>query len=316
MRVAMSVHTPVLLNEVLSLLEPAVGDALLIDATVGEGGHAEAFLRKFPGLTVYGVDADVSILEEARQRLRPFGDRVRLFQAWFTDFFRDYEQRLERRPERIFFDLGISMFHYERSGRGFAFKKEEALDMRIAGDGEPTAADIVNRCSEAELRRILLEYGEEGMAARIARRIVEERERSPITSTGALAELVRRAVPAQRRYGSIHPATRTFQALRIAVNRELERLQESLADAFRLLKPGGRLGVISFHSLEDRIVKGFFRERNKSCTCPANWPICQCGGKRELAILTKKPLSATAVELECNPASRSAKLRVAEKLSA
>jgi len=308
------VHTPVLLEPVLALLDPAKGEQLLIDATLGEGGHAEAFLSRFPGLSLCGVERDEDILRIARERLGRFGGRVRLYRTDFAEFFGEYNRYCRQRPDRILFDLGISMYHFEKSGRGFSFAKEEPLDMRIDRGGERTAADVVNESSEEELVDLLRRFAEEPFAVPISRAIVRARKRAPITSAAALAGIVRSAVPPSRRYGRIHPATRTFQALRISVNRELELLSEGLEHAFAVLKPGGRLGVIAFHSLEDRIVKRFLKERNKTCTCPPDWPICQCGGRRRLRMLTAKPVTAGSEEVAVNPASRSARLRVAEKL--
>jgi 16S rRNA (cytosine1402-N4)-methyltransferase len=308
------VHTPVLLDAVIELLKPEGGSQLLVDATLGEGGHAEAFLSRFPGLELCGVEKDEEILAVARRRLAPFGERVQLFHACFSEFFSDYDRFCRRRPDRILFDLGISMFHLEKSGRGFSFAKDEPLDMRIDKGGERTAADIINQSSAQELADLLRRFADEPFAGPISRAIVRARASGPIRSANALAGIVRSAVPPSRRYGRIHPATRTFQALRISVNWELELLSEGLEHAFAVLKPGGRLGVIAFHSLEDRIVKRFFQERNKACTCPPDWPICQCGGRRSLRTLTAKPVSADPQEKERNPASRSAKLRVAEKL--
>jgi 16S rRNA (cytosine1402-N4)-methyltransferase len=304
------VHQSVLLDEVLAHLVPPAPDALLVDATLGEGGHSEAFLGRYPLLALVGVDADPAIMAVARERLAPYAERIRLVNAWFGDFFRDYDGR---GPDLILMDLGISRFHYEASGRGFSFDREENLDMRLGGDLAVTAADIVNGASPAELADILYKYGEERFARAIVARIVREREKAPITSATRLAGLVAAAVPAPHRHHRTHPATRTFQALRIAVNRELEQLQQGLEDAIRVLAPGGRIGVITFHSLEDRIVKTTFREKSRECTCPPEWPICQCGGKAVLRLVTGKPLSASEEEVARNPASRSAKLRVAEK---
>jgi len=311
-----SVHTPVLMEEVIALLAPGKEETLLVDATLGEGGHAAAFLSRFSGLSVIGLDADDEIMQRARRRLNGFisGGRIRCYREWFDDFFASYAGRFDRGPDRILMDLGISMFHYRGSGRGFSFRSEEPLDMRINGSSGRTAAAIVNRTPETELRRLIAEYGEERMAGRITRSIVRERKQAPLTQARQLADLIYRSVPPGYRHGAIHPATRTFQALRIAVNEELARLEKGLDAAFTVLNPGGRIGVISFHSLEDRIVKHFFREKNKTCTCPPESPICQCGGVREARIITRKPVTASPEELESNPASRSAKLRVAEKL--
>ncbi len=310
----MIVHTPVLLSEVLSSLVPPSEDALMIDGTLGQGGHAEAFLRRYPGLSLIGVDADAAILETARQRLAPFASRIQLVNAWFTDLFISLARTAgARMPDLILLDLGISRFHYELSGRGFSFDKDEPLDMRLSPDLPASAADIVNTADRAELARIFREYGEERFAGQIASRIVRERDKAPITTSARLASVISAAVPPDARHGRIHPATRSFQALRIAVNRELDQLAEGLDAAFAVLKTGGRIAVIAFHSLEDRAVKRFFKEKAKGCTCPPEWPICQCGGKAELRILTPKPVQPTDEEVSANPASRSAKLRVAQK---
>jgi 16S rRNA (cytosine1402-N4)-methyltransferase len=258
------------------------------------------------------VDKDAEILRKAEARLASFGGRVRLVQSGFADFF---ERGLgELRPERILMDLGVSMFHFEQSGRGFSFRSDEPLDMRLdSGEGR-TAAELLQEAEEGELAHLLEDFGEEPRARRIAAAIVRHRERQgPVTSSGQLARIVAAAVGPEARHGRTHPATRTFQALRIAVNDELEELARALPAALRGLSEGGRMGVIAFHSLEDRIAKRFFRERARACTCPPEWPICQCGGKSQLALLTRKPVSATEEERRANPASRSAKLRVVEK---
>jgi 16S rRNA (cytosine1402-N4)-methyltransferase len=305
------VHEPVLLKEVLGLLIPPLEDGLLLDVTLGQGGHAEAFLGTYPHLLIVGVDADASVLETARARLEPFAGRTRFVNAWFGSFLAEYGP--ERDPDLILMDLGISRYHYEASGRGFSFDRDESLDMRLSADLPVSAADLVNTSEARELTDILFRYGEERHARAIVSRIVRERADAPISSSSRLAAIVAAAVPAEYRRRRIHPATRTFQALRIAVNRELEQLEKGLVEALRVLKPGGRIGVISFHSLEDRIVKRYFREKSRECTCPPEWPICQCGGKAELRLVTGKPVTASEEEISRNPASRSAKLRVAEK---
>ena len=304
-------HQPVLTQSVLAHLVPPSDDGLIIDATLGEGGHAEAFLAKYPALLLIGVDADASILEAAQSRLAPFSGRIRLVNAWFSDFLAGYAE--DKSPDLILMDLGVSRWHYEGSARGFSFDRDEDLDMRLGRDLTTTAADIVNTADAAEIADILFRYGEEKFARLIASRIVRERAETPITRARRLANLVAAAVPDRYRHRRIHPATRTFQALRIAVNGELEQLDAGLKEALRVLKPGGRIGVITFHSLEDRIVKRFFRDKSKECTCPPEWPICQCGGKAELRLVTGKPVTASEEEASHNPASRSAKLRVAEK---
>jgi 16S rRNA (cytosine1402-N4)-methyltransferase len=307
-----TVHTPVLLAEVLDLLVPPADDGLLVDATLGEGGHSEAFLRRYPRLSVIGLDQDPAILAVARERLAPYGDRARLSHERFGPFFAGWSG--ERRPDLVLMDLGISRFHYEAGGRGFSFDRSEPLDMRLDPRAGTTAADIVNTAEPAELAGILRRFGEESFARPIVSRILRERSRGPIATSDHLARIVVAAVPAGRRYGRTHPATRTFQALRIAVNGELDQLATGLAAALDVLAPNGRIGVISFHSLEDRIVKGLFREGARECTCPPEWPICRCGGKAQLRLLTRRPLTASEEEVSLNPASRSAKLRVAEKV--
>jgi 16S rRNA (cytosine1402-N4)-methyltransferase len=305
------VHRPVLMKEVLEFLVPPSDGGLFVDATLGEGGHSLAFLERYPGLSVIGVDADPAILATARERLRPFAERMRFVNSWYSRFFKDYPAGPG--PDLVLMDLGISRFHYEAAGRGFSFDRDEPLDMRLSPDLPTTAADIVNASDAAELAGILFTFGEERYARSIVSRVIRERSREPFTSAARLATVVAAAVPGKYRHGRIHPATRTFQALRIAVNRELEQLQDGLAEAVRVLAPAGRVGVITFHSLEDRIVKRFFREKSRECTCPPEWPICQCGGKAELRIVTGKPVTASDEEVSLNPASRSAKLRIAQK---
>jgi 16S rRNA (cytosine1402-N4)-methyltransferase len=299
------------LKEVLEYLVPPSDGGLFVDATLGEGGHAEAFLERYPRLSAIGVDADPVILETARERLRPFAERIRFVNSWYGRFFKEYPTGPG--PDLVLMDLGISRFHYEAAGRGFSFDRDEPLDMRLSPDLPRTAADIVNTSDAAELADILFSFGEERYARSIVSRLIRERTREPFGSAARLATVIAAAVPGQYRHGRIHPATRTFQALRIAVNRELEQLQDGLAEAVRVLAPAGRIGVITFHSLEDRIVKRFFREKSRECTCPPEWPICQCGGKAELRIVTGKPVTASDEEVSLNPASRSAKLRIAQK---
>ena len=261
----MYVHSPVLKSEILDMMSPVVEKGPIVDATLGEGGYSEAFFASFPQVTVAGVERDPDILEVARRRLSSYGGRMHFFHMWFDDFFRDYHSLMDRRPEAVVFDLGISRFHFESSGRGFSFSRDEALDMRLDPSSGISAAVIVNTASESELADIIYLYGEERYSRRIARVIVEERRRAPIESALRLANIIAGAIPgAGRRKNRIHPATRSFQALRIKVNRELERLSEALDGAFEVLLPGGRMAVVSYHSLEDRIVKDFFRQKNRN----------------------------------------------------
>ena len=321
------VHTPVLLNECLELLSPMgeaySSDALMIDSTLGEGGHSFNFLTKYPSLNIIGLDADAVIQARARERLAPFGNRMHFYNGWFQDFYASYESSAAplvgaRRPDIILFDLGISVFHYEKSERGFSFRNDEKLDMRLDGDcggqGE-SAADLVNNLSEEKLADLIYLYGEEKLSRRIARAIVEARAGGKIESSKALAEIIWNAVPANYRYGNIHPATRTFQALRIAVNGELKRLPLALHNAFNILNKGGKLGVITFHSLEDRIVKNYFRNLGRECVCPPEVAICRCGGEKCAEIITRKPVVPSEEEIKVNSPSRSAKLRVVRKLA-
>jgi 16S rRNA (cytosine1402-N4)-methyltransferase len=306
-------HTPVLLEETVQYLAPRSGAALMVDATMGEGGHSYAFLSRFPELRVIGIDADSAIQAVARERLAEFGGRVQFYSGWSQSFFAEYPAELKR-PDTILADLGVSLFHYERSGRGFSFRKDEKLDMRLDVSGGASAAELLDKLPEKELADVLYNNAGERYSRRIARVIATEREKGTITTTAALAGLVEQAVPASYRRGPLHPATRTFQALRIAVNGELSRLPDLLEGALRVLEPGGRLGIISFHSLEDRIVKRFFRMKNKNCTCPPEAPVCRCAGRRSVNILTRKGVAAGEAEIERNPASRSARLRVVEKI--
>ncbi|AEJ19831.1 16S rRNA (cytosine(1402)-N(4))-methyltransferase RsmH [Gracilinema caldarium] len=307
------VHTPVLLEETLHYLAPRSENALMIDATLGEGGHSYAFLSRFPSLYIIGVDADPGIQEVARKRLAEFGERIHFYSGWSHSFFAEYPSEIKR-PDSILIDLGISLFHYEKSGRGFSFRKSEALDMRLDPSFGPSAADLVMQLSERELADLIYQNGEERYSRRIAHAIVEARAKSRIETADMLASIIEGAVPVSYRYGAIHPATRTFQALRIAVNGELSRLESLLDAALHVLENGGRLGVITFHSLEDRIVKNFFREKNKDCTCPPEAPICTCKGQRTVTLITKKPVAPSLEEIKANPPSRSAKLRVVEKV--
>jgi 16S rRNA (cytosine1402-N4)-methyltransferase len=296
-------HVPVLLNEVLNGLAPHAGGRY-IDGTLGGGGHAAAVLEaSAPDGRLLGIDADPAALAAAGARLAAFGERATLTHGNFRDIGRlAIEQGFER-VDALLLDLGVSSYQLDTPGRGFSFAADAPLDMRLDPTEGKTAADLVNGTSEGELADLIYRYGEERGSRRVARFIAEARRKRPIATTGELAELVARALGG--RHGKIHPATRTFQALRIAVNRELESLEMALPQAVELLGEGGRLAIISFHSLEDRIVKLFFRAESG-----------YSGGERpaRLQIITKKPIEATEQEARANSRSRSAKLRVAEKL--
>ena len=292
------VHYPVMHREVLENLPIPSGDSLMIDCTTGEGGHTSLFLSKYPSLTVIGIDRDKEIQKKATVRLSGFGGRFRPVNAWFDEYL---ETVPSESADAILFDLGISMFHYVESDRGFSFRSDEPLDMRLNTGSGMSAADIVNGYSEESLADIIYRYGEERYSRRIARAIAEERAKAPIESSERLGEVIRGAVPKEYRYGRIHPATRTFQALRIEVNKELDRITPALENAIRILKKGGRVAVITFHSLEDRKVKWFFKDEAAS-------------ENPRIRILTKKPIIPSEEESNENPPSRSAKLRVVERI--
>jgi 16S rRNA (cytosine1402-N4)-methyltransferase len=310
-----AVHTPVLLEETMALLGPRHGGELMVDATLGEGGHSYAFLSRFPDLRILGIDADREIQAVAKERLQGFGGRVSFYTGWSQDFF---TAPGADKPDTILMDLGVSRYHYEKGERGFSFMKDEPLDMRIDTTRGQSAAELITRLPEKELADLLYRNAEERYSRRIARSIT--RVRGTIGGSAALARLVVDALPPGLRHRPVHPATRTFQALRIAVNHELEGLPGLLDAALGSLGPGGRMGVISFHSLEDRIVKRFFRDRAASCTSIGETPICRKGEKepglngQRVNILTKKGLSPGEEEVRANPASRSARLRVVEKI--
>ena len=311
------IHTSVLLNETLEWLSPEnesfSDNAFMVDSTLGEGGHSFAFLNRYKNLRIIGLDADQKIQARAKERLSCFGDRMNFHLGWFNDFYANYPDNLPK-PNLILFDLGISVFHYERSGRGFSFRYDEELDMRLNDSEGKSASDIVNTMREDELANLIFNYSEERYSRRIARAIVENRQLAPITNSKTLAQIIYDCVPAPYRHGGIHPATKTFQALRIAVNAELNRLPEALNSAFDVLQVGGKMGVITFHSLEDRIVKNTFRNWAKVCSCPPEQPICTCGGSPKVELLTRKPIGPTEEEVKENSPSRSAKLRVIRKL--
>ena len=308
---ASALHTPVLLEEILGFLQPEIG--LFVDATLGMGGHTEAILNASAETKVIAFDRDREAIEKASERLANFGERFRAIHADFRQIKRFVEAET---TSGVLADLGVSSWQLDSVERGFSFRADAPLDMRMnAGSDERTAAELLETLSEEEIADIIYQYGEERFSRRIARRIVERRERGEkIETTAQLAETVERAIPRSKQE-KIHPATRTFQALRIAVNRELEDLDEFIADAINVLKPDGRLAVISFHSLEDRIVKQTFRRLSGRCECPPRLPVCQCGAVRRIEISTNRPVTADEKEIESNPRSRSAKLRVCRKLT-
>jgi 16S rRNA (cytosine1402-N4)-methyltransferase len=307
-------HTPVMVREVIASLRCRAG-AIYIDGTVGGGGHAEAILQSTaPDGLLIGIDADGEAIREAGERLAPFGDRKTLVKGNFADMETILAEKNIRKVDGILLDLGVSSHQLDTAERGFSFTLDAPLDMRMDQDCQQSAADLVNTLPWQELAGIIRDYGEERMAGRIARAIAKGRELSPIRTTTDLAGVVLRAMPAEAARQKIHPATRTFQAIRIAVNDELTRLQKAMASGMERLGPGGHFSVISFHSLEDRIVKNAFRSGEKGCICPPDLPVCACGRKPTLKVLTRKPIIPGDEEVRDNPRSRSAKLRTAERI--
>jgi 16S rRNA (cytosine1402-N4)-methyltransferase len=307
-------HIPVLLGEAVDALCPKAG-GIYVDGTLGGGGYAEAILRKIlPSGLLIGIDADEEALAESKRRLEPFGKRKTLLKGNFADIARMLKELHINRVDGIVLDLGVSSRQLENADRGFSFSLPGPLDMRMDRSAKLNAYDLINTLSVQELEKIIRGYGEETMAGKIARAISEEREKAPIRTTSELAQIVVRAVPPQFRHKKIHPATKTFQAIRIAVNNELANLHHAINDGIKLLNERGRFCIISFHSLEDRIVKNTFRSWEKGCICPPDIPFCRCNRKPLLKVITKKPITPGSIELADNPRARSAKLRTAERI--
>lgn len=312
-------HKPVLLQEVIEHLFPKSPN-LYIDATVGAGGHAEKILEESgPEGKLVGIDIDPYMLNIARDRLKKFGNRCLLFENNFVNLYKICPDIIGANIiEGIIFDLGVASEHFDIPERGFSIKREGPLDMRLNPHSEISAEHIVNEWGPEDLINILFQYGEERQAKRITREIIAERKRKRITTTAQLAGIIERAVSYKKkskvRGYRIHPATKTFQALRIVVNSELKNIEEVLPVAVDLLKTGGRLCVISFHSLEDRLVKNTFRSLARRCICPPEVPKCVCENKPKIKIITKKPVIPGKEEMTENPRARSAKLRVVEKI--
>ena len=307
-------HRPVLLRETMQFLEPERG-GLFIDCTVGLGGHSEAILQASDQTHVIALDRDPEALTKARERLARFGSRFQAFHSDFREIANVIGQAGVAEPVGILADLGVSSMQFDSPTRGFSFRFDAPLDMRMDSESEePTAADLLFQLSEEEIEAIIFKYGEERKSRRIAKWIVERREQGkPVTTTKDLAELVARAAGRKGRW-LIHPATKTFQALRIAVNQELEGLERFVETAVDLLKADGRFVVISFHSLEDRVMKQELRRLSGQCQCQTRPYVCTCGARRAVEILTRRPVTPDAAELEMNPRARSAKLRACKKL--
>lgn len=307
-------HIPVLLDETVSLFDE-MPTGVFVDATLGLGGHSEAILRRHRDIRLIGFDQDPAAIAEAKKRLEPFGDRVRLVHANFSNIANILSDEDVRSAAGILADLGVSSLQLDSGERGFSFRFDAPLDMRMdAGSGRETAAEILATRSESEIADIIYKFGEERESRRIARRIVWKREiDEPIETTKQLADTVIAAKKSPAKGGQ-HPATQTFQALRIAVNGELEILEDFLSDAFDVLEPRGILAVISFHSLEDRIVKRRFEISAGKCICPKRLPVCVCGAAVLGQVITRKPIVPSVTESQRNPRARSAKLRAIKKL--
>ncbi len=301
-------HISVLLNEAVEGLNIKSG-GLYVDGTLGGGGHSLEILKK--GGNVLGIDRDTDAIIAAKNRLRDFGERV----TYIHDNFCNIKSILgEKRPDGFILDLGVSSYQFDSAERGFSYKYNAPLDMRMDREASLSAYDVVNGYSMEELWRILKEYGEERWAKRIALFIIEERSKKPIETTFELTEVIKKAIPKKARLEGGHPSKRTFQAIRIEVNNELGVLEGAVEDMVRALKPGGRICVITFHSLEDRIVKRVFKRLENPCICPRELPVCVCGRKPLVKIITKKPVTAKEEELLENNRARSAKLRIAERV--
>ena len=308
-------HIPVLLNETLEYLDPKPG-GVYIDGTLGGAGHSSEIAKRIvPGGVLIGIDQDSNAIDAATRRLEAYKDNVVIVRDNFRNIKTIALQKGFKEVDGILLDIGVSSHQLDEKERGFSYMHDGPLDMRMDTESSLNASDIVNNSSEQELIRILRDYGEEKWAVRIAKFIADERKNSRIDTTFKLVDIIQRAIPAAARRDGGHPAKRTFQALRIAVNDELQVLEEAVTNAARLLKPGGRLVVITFHSLEDRIVKKIFNNMEKPCTCPPQLPVCACGKEPLLRVITKKPVTAGAEELKVNTRSKSAKLRAAERVS-
>ncbi len=307
-------HIPVMQREVIESLRCRPG-GIYVDGTVGGGGHACEILRiTAPDGVLIGIDVDDDALRASEELLKPFGNRKILVKGNFADIHIILDNLNIKEVDGILLDLGVSSHQLTTADRGFSFSLDAALDMRMDQSHGPCAYDIVNTFPEKDLERIIRDYGEEIMADRIVKMISARRKASPITTTAELAAVVVKALPSRFRSQKIHPATRTFQAIRIYVNNELLNLYEAINRGVDMLKPSGRLSIISFHSLEDRIVKNNFRSWQKGCLCPTNFPMCICQRKAKLKIVTKRPVIPQTSEIEANPRARSAKLRTAERI--
>ena len=306
-------HRSVLLDECIEGLN-IKPDGIYVDGTCGGGGHSFEIASRLTTGRLIGIDQDTDAINAATKRLQPYSDRFTMVKSNFSQLALVLSDLGITGFDGLLLDLGVSSFQLDEAERGFSYNADAPLDMRMDQNSDFSAYDVINGYSELELKRILFEYGEEKFAPRIAERIVRERAEAPIETTGRLASIIKAAMPKQSRDGGHHPAKRSFQAIRIEVNKELDVIVPAIESACSMLNRGGRIAIITFHSLEDRIVKQAFGRLSSGCTCPRDFPVCVCGNKPKMKIITKKPVLPSDFELEINPRSRSAKLRIAEKL--
>lgn len=305
-------HKSVLLNETIDGLN-IKPDGIYVDGTLGGGGHAYEVCRRLGEKgSIIGIDQDAAAIEAASARLKDFGEKVTIVRSNYCDLKSKLHELGIDKVDGIVLDLGVSSYQLDTAERGFSYREDAPLDMRMDTRQKMTARDIVNDYTEADLYRVIRDYGEDKFAKNIAKHIVQARAVKPVETTAELSEIIRASIPMKFQKKSGHPAKRTFQAIRIELNRELDVLRDSLDDMIDLLNPGGRLCIITFHSLEDRIVKSAFRKNENPCTCPPDFPVCVCGKKSKGSIITKKPILPSEEELEYNSRSKSAKLRIFE----
>ncbi|MDE6949961.1 MAG: 16S rRNA (cytosine(1402)-N(4))-methyltransferase RsmH [Lachnospiraceae bacterium] len=306
-------HYSVLLEETIEQLH-IKPEGIYLDGTLGGGGHAEAVLRRLAGKGhLFGVDQDEAAVAAASERLRPYGEKVTVIRENYRNAAAVLRQEGVEGVDGIVLDLGVSSYQFDTADRGFSYRYDTTLDMRMDSRNTLSAKEIVNGYTEKELFHVIKDYGEEPFAKNIAKHIVRERENKEITTTFELNEIIKNAIPAKMRQGGGHPSKRTYQAIRIECNHELEVLKDSLDEMIDFLRPGGRICIITFHSLEDRIVKNIFRTGENPCICPPEFPVCVCGRRSKGKVITKKPIFPSEEELENNSRSRSAKLRVFER---
>ncbi|MDD7769635.1 16S rRNA (cytosine(1402)-N(4))-methyltransferase RsmH [Suipraeoptans intestinalis] len=306
-------HRSVLLEETIEGLQIRK-DGIYVDGTLGGGGHTLEICKRLGEKgSIVGIDQDQAAVRAASIRLKDFGEKVTIVWSNYCDMKSVLQQLQIDKVDGIILDLGVSSYQLDTAERGFSYREDAPLDMRMDTRQEKTARDIVNGYSETELFRVIRDYGEEKFARNIAKNIVERREKAPICTTGELTDIIRSSIPMKFQKKGGHPAKRTFQAIRIELNKELEVLRESLDDMIELLNPGGRLCIITFHSLEDRIVKNAFRKNEDPCICPSDFPVCVCGRTSKGKVITRKPILPSSEEMEENSRSKSAKLRIFQK---